>query len=61
MITNYCGELSIKCDSCREELSESDIDVEGFNELLAAIKKDGWKLEPVGGAWRHYCPDCQND
>lgn len=61
MITKYCGELSIKCDGCEEELIESDIDVEGFDELLAAIKKDGWILKPIGGVWCHYCPDCQND
>lgn len=58
-IGTYCGEVSVTCDSCEEELTETELEVEGFEELLAAIKKDGWRIEKSGGQWMHTCPDCQ--
>lgn len=57
-IKRYCGEVSVECDDCGEELTESDVDVEGFDELLAAIKKDGWDIQQISGKWVHFCPDC---
>lgn len=58
-IGRYCGEVSVECDTCGEELTETELDVEGFEGLLAAIKADGWRIEQVAGQWVHTCPDCQ--
>lgn len=59
-IARYCGELSVRCDGdCGEELTESDLEVEGFDELVEAIRADEWSITKVGGEWRHHCPDCQ--
>ncbi len=58
-ISNSNGELAVKCNGgCATEITESDIEVEGFQELLVAIQKDGWIIRKLLNSWFHYCPDC---
>ena len=58
-VERHDGEVSIYCDCCGEGLSETEVDVEGFEELLQALKDDKWWVLKVDGHWTHTCPDCQ--
>lgn len=52
--------LAFRCDgACGTSVDEDDAGVEGFEELLDAIKADGWAVNQMDGQWFHLCPDCQ--
>lgn len=50
--TVYCDGAK---DGCRGE-----IQVDGtFQEVVAEIRSEGWKVENDGGQYYHYCPTCK--
>lgn len=52
------GEATITCDGrCRVTISQSDVEAETFQELVDALKDDGWLITQRHGQWCHFCPD----
>lgn len=50
--------ITFQCDGerCNDEY---DGDSDQFNETLADMKRNGWRVvKDRDGEWCHYCPDC---
>lgn len=47
----------IHCDRCSyyEEIKAAD-----FEDMIAEVKKRGWKSLQKDGRWEHLCPTCQD-
>lgn len=51
MLTNYF----CKCDKCGASRQFAN---RPFEEILATVRRDGWRVTKVEKGWRHYCAEC---
>ena len=56
-LQRHDGNVSFTCDQCGTEIDAEDARVETFDELVEALKDDGWTFKQVDGQWVHICPD----
>lgn len=54
IITEY-GTQKCVCDSCD---SNEHLIADDFNDEIAQMKEDGWKITRPEGQWHHECPRC---
>ena len=58
-IERQFGKIIFVCDSCEDDI---ETDKKDFNEALEYTKQEKWRsFRTKTGAWRHYCPECDND
>lgn len=50
--------FTASCDSCSHS---QDIDTEFFEEAVNTIKREGWNIRRIRGAYEHSCPSCAED
>lgn len=55
-ILNEGRKVIVDCDSCSAQFS-GEID-EDFGEVLAAARREGWKVARIDDQWLHGCPKC---
>lgn len=56
-LQRHDGEVSFSCDVCDTAIDADDAGVDTFDELVEALKDDGWVFRQVDGQWVHFCPD----
>jgi hypothetical protein len=56
MLDRQHGLVIFECDAC-DEVLETECD--DFNEALAVLRRERWKVEKVGADWVHTCPGCK--
>lgn len=44
------------CDRCSYE--EEFVEASEFADVVAKMKRDGWRITKTGGQWTHLCPCC---
>lgn len=55
MIDRSGGEITFHCDECADFIETEETN---FNEALAIMKREGWKVSKIGPEWVHKCPAC---
>lgn len=53
------GGMTLACDDCEDELTET-FDTDDFRAMVDHAKSKGWLVRPDGeGGWSHRCGTCK--
>lgn len=52
----FDGEISFSCDQCEDEEFHSD--TADFQNAVALLKAEGWKIVKTCDGYEHICPVC---
>ena len=55
-IVNGEMQQELICDNCGDNCGTGT-----WQQLQEQMKRDGWLIEKVDGAWKTYCPMCRNN
>jgi len=58
MLDRQHGKIVFECDSCDAVL---DTETGDFDEALAIMKREEWKVQKIGQVWIDACPKCEID
>lgn len=61
MKVNVGGGITLECDECGEQLSDT-FHRDDFRQMVSTAKAQGWQVSPDGeGGWSHKCSGCKDD